>query len=42
VPDFKSLHAKWEAAQAAKKEACGRRLTVPEVSVPWPAAVCAW
>lgn len=32
VPDFKAMHEKWEARQAAKKAANAKRVTVPEVS----------
>jgi hypothetical protein len=32
VPDFKAMHEKWEAQQAAKKAANAKRTTVPEVS----------
>jgi hypothetical protein len=31
VPDYKSMHEKWEAQQAAKKAANTKRVTVPEV-----------
>lgn len=31
VPDFKAMHAKWEARQAAKKALNVKKLTVPEV-----------
>lgn len=31
VPDFKAMHEKWEAHQAAKKAANAKRCTVPEV-----------
>lgn len=35
VPDYKALHERWEAAQAAKKAANTKRRTVPEVGDAW-------
>lgn len=36
VPDYKALHERWEAQQAAKKAANAKRVTVPEVSLLFP------
>jgi hypothetical protein len=39
VPDFRALHAQWQAQQAAIKAANRKRVTVPEVSCSWGSAV---